>query len=368
MHQMNDAFELSRTEQAYLARQLGNVSRSFALVVPFVEVPTRHYLATAYLLCRVVDNIEDCGRSTEWKDERFGEFLGLLIEPGRAEQVLGLWDGEPWPGLTDKETLLMGCDDGLMLWQIYAQMPEEPRAIVGHWTSAMAEGMRQLGDPNHCPCFVKHEGVDILEAQSDYDGYCYYVAGTVGNMASELVVRQYGLTADVAEVLQSRAEACGLSLQKTNIVKDFAEDLARGICYLPDEWLRKAEYLPLALQGAAPAWKAMVLGDVLTQLREATDYLLALPYTAAGYRRASLMCLLPAYQTLLLAAQRQETLFTSRHEVKISKPTMARCLVDSQALLFDNDGVRRYSRQLESAILGEFTPRNKTSAATSLPF
>jgi farnesyl-diphosphate farnesyltransferase len=365
---MNDEFEPTRAEQGYLERQLGNVSRSFALVVPFVEPPTGHYLATAYLLCRVVDNIEDCGRSAEWKDERFGEFLGLLAEPGRAQQVLAVWDREFWPGLTDKEALLMGCDEGLMLWQIYAQMPEEPRAIVRHWTSAMAEGMRQLGDPNHCPCFVKHEGVDILEAESDYDGYCYYVAGTVGNMASELIVRQYGLTADVAEALNSRAEACGLSLQKTNIVKDFAEDLARGICYLPDRWLREADYLPLSLQGAAPAWKAMVLGDVLTQLRGATDYLLALPYSATGYRRASLMCLLPAYQTLLLAAQRQETLFTAQHQVKISKPTMARCLVDSQALLFDNDGVRRYSRRVESAILDKFRPRDKTSATTSLPF
>lgn len=230
----------------------------------------------------------------------------------------------------------------------------------------MAEGMSQLGNPNHCPCFVRRKGVEILREQADYDGYCYYVAGTVGIMASELIIRQYGLSEAVAEILNSHAEACGRSLQKTNIVKDFAEDLTRGICYLPDAWLSEADYLPLSLQGATPAWKSMVLADVLTELRGATDYLLALPYEATGYRRASLMCLLPAYQTLLQAAQRQKTLFTSQHQVKISKPVMLQCLVDSQRLLFDNEGISRYSLQLETAILDQFHPVAKDSASISL--
>ena len=148
-----------------------------------------------------------------------------------------------------------------------------------------------------------------------------------------------------AEVLNLRAEACGRSLQKTNIIKDFAEDLERCICYLPDRWLSEAAYQPLALQGAARDWTAMVFADVLSELRGATDYVLALPYQAAGYRRASLLCLLPAYQTLLLAARRHATLFTSKHQVKISKPTMARCLADSQRLQFDDNAIRRYSRR-----------------------
>lgn len=367
MDQTDETFEPSPAEQGYLERQLNNVSRSFALVLPFVELPARHYLATAYLLCRVVDNIEDCMRPAEWRDERFAEFLHLLGHPSHAGEVLRGWEGEFWPGLTNEEARLMCSDDGLMLWQIYAQVPEAPRQIVHHWTSTMAQGMRQLGDPDHCPCFVRRQGVDILREQSDYDRYCYFVAGTVGNMASELIIRQYGLSADVAEVLNARAEACGRSLQKTNIVKDFAEDLARGICYLPDAWLGQADYLPLSLQGATPAWKSMVLADVLTELRGATDYLLALPYEATGYRRASLMCLLPAYQTLLLAAQRQKILFTSRHQIKISKPAMVQCIVDSKRLLFDNDGIRRYSQELEGAIFEQFKPVTKTFTRVSLP-
>ena len=81
---------------------------------------------------------------------------------------------------------------------------------------------------------------------------------------------------------------------------------------------------------------------------------------------ASLLCLLPAYQTLLLAAQRHATLFTRKHQVKISKPTMAQCIGDSQRLQFDNSGIRRYSQDVESAILNQFRPSKSLSATRSL--
>ena len=100
MYQMYDAFEPTSTATDYLQYQLNSVSRSFALVVPCVEPPTRHYLATAYLLCRVVDNIEDCSQPAAWKDDAFGEFLGLLSDPSLAGEVLASWDNQPWPGLT----------------------------------------------------------------------------------------------------------------------------------------------------------------------------------------------------------------------------------------------------------------------------
>jgi hypothetical protein len=92
-----------------------------------------------------------------------------------------------------------------------------------------------------------------------------------------------------------------------------------------------------------------VLGNVMDELEESVDYVLALPYNAAGYRMASLLCLLPAYQTLLLAAQRQEELFTPDHHVKISRDTMSQCLLDARSMLVDNDAILRYSREIKNA-------------------
>jgi farnesyl-diphosphate farnesyltransferase len=352
---------LTDVEKNYLDDMMSKVSRSFALVVLNLEGPLNITMAAAYLICRVVDNIEDCAQTLAWKEQRFQEFHRLIEEPGGAPQILAAWNRESWPGLTQDESEMMGEDGGLSLWEIYAQIPARSRSIIRRWTSEMADGMLRVEDPDQHPLLENRGGVRVLAAESDYNEYCFYVAGTVGHMATELVVAHYGLAEDVATRLLATCEACGRGLQKTNIVKDFAEDLGRGISYLPYTWHREADDAPLSLAGAPVQWKKKVIGDVVRELHDATEYVLALPYDAAGYRMASLMSLLPAYQTLLLAARRHDTLFTAAHHVKISRATMARCQRDAHSMLADNDAVRRYSRRLEGEIDAAMVQKGATA-------
>jgi farnesyl-diphosphate farnesyltransferase len=349
-----DIFELTSTQEAYLNSWMQRVSRSFALVVPWLEAPLNHYLATAYLLCRVVDNIEDCTQPAEWKKQCFAEAAFLLAEPQSAAEILTGWQQERWPGLTPDEQQMMNVSDGETLWHIYGSIPAESRQIIQRWVLEMIEGMSRLDAPEREPHFVERQGVQVLARETDYSQYCYVVAGTVGYMSTELVIQQYGLGDGLAERLLASCEACGRGLQKTNIVKDFAKDLRRGISYLPDEWLQEIDSAPLSLQGAPPAWSWKIVNNVLEELQEATDYLVALPYTAAGYRMASLMSLLPAYQTLLLAAQQHSTLFTPDHRVKIPRQTMIQCIQDGQTMVTDNKAVLAYSKRLEQAVKATF--------------
>ena len=348
------SFRLTKAQETYLDTAMNKVSRSFALVVPCLEEPLNHVLATAYLLCRVADNIEDCAQPFAWRERRFAEFSHLLAEPTPARQLLSDWERRSWPGLTADEEQMMGVEGGLLLWQIYALIPHETRSVIHHWVSVLAGGMRQIEDPLRSPERVNRHGVQMLATEESYNHYCYFVAGTVGYMATELAIQHYPLADDIAGKLLANCKACGRGLQKTNIVKDFAQDLSRGVSYLPDEWLREAEYAPLSLAGAPLVWKQKVIDDVLDELQDATDYILALPYSAVGYRLASLLCLLPAYQTILLAAQRQESLFTPDHHVKISRPTMAQCFQDAQAMVADNDAVWQYNQQITQAIAAIF--------------
>ncbi|MFN2203319.1 MAG: squalene/phytoene synthase family protein [Caldilineaceae bacterium] len=344
------AFHIDEEQVDYLSEWMQKVSRSFALVVPFVEEPLTHYLATAYLLCRVADNIEDCSQPIEWKQARFAELGALLDEPGQAASVLSSWADLEWPGLTGDERAIMQPEHGIPLWDIYANFPQSSRDIVRRWVQAMAGGMAQLGDTGDQPHFVSRQGIQILGDEADYNGYCYIVAGTVGYMSTELVIEHYGVDEEAAGRLRATAEACGRGLQKTNIVKDFAKDLARGVCYLPESWMREASYTPLALEGAPGKWSQHVIGNVLDELGDATKYLVALPYAAEGYRMASLLCLLPAYETLLLAAQKGQELFTAEHQVKISRQAMGQCLEDGQRLLHDNDAISAYSQEMDTRI------------------
>ncbi len=70
------------------------------------------------------------------------------------------------------------------------------------------------------------------ETFEDLYVYCYRVASTVGLMSSEIL----GYT-DVKAL--EYAEALGIAMQLTNILRDIKEDAAMGRIYLPQEDLRK---------------------------------------------------------------------------------------------------------------------------------
>lgn len=337
-------------QSTYLTHHMKKVSRSFALVVSYLEEPLQQQMATAYLICRVLDNIEDCGQPYWWKEKRFAEFLAMLEKPGLAHETLMHWGWEPWPLLTNDERKLMRPGGGQELWRIYAQFPEPARLSIKHWASLMAGGMRQSTNPAQSARFRHRNDVRLLARADDYNDYCYYVAGTVGHMATELVIQHYQFDKTIANALLATCESCGRGLQKTNIVKDYVKDLRRGVCYLPDQWLREIDYVPLDLAGAPPDWTRQVLADVVSELVEATEYVLALPYSAKGYRLASLMCLLPAYQTLALAAKRHKRLFTNDHQCKISRMTMMTCLLNARSMAADNDAIRRMGSRLQFEI------------------
>jgi phytoene synthase len=87
------------------------------------------------------------------------------------------------------------------------------------------------------------------------DLYCDRVAAAVGRLS----VRAFG---DASEAADRVAHALGRALQFTNILRDLAEDTARGRLYLPREWL-DAEAVPhdpaasLAAPGLAPVCARM---------------------------------------------------------------------------------------------------------------
>ncbi len=337
------SFVLANVQKAYLTTTMKGVSRSFALVTPNVEAPLDDYLSTAYLICRVVDNIEDCTQPFVWQQQRFAEFNHLLYRPEDAPNILRQWQQEAWLGLDAEESAMMSLEGGLMLWQIFATIPEPSRQVIARWAEAMSLGMERVQDPADSGLFVERNGVKLPATEAEYNQYCFYVAGTVGRMATELVIIQYGVNGRQAEKLLNLSDSCGRALQKTNIVKDFAKDLQRGICFLPDTWLREAAYSPLRLAGASHSWKASVIRNVMQELDEAVAYVQALPLTAVGYRRASLLAMMPAYHTLLLAAKKLPRLFTIDHRVKISRQTMAQCMLEAARIAKNNKAIATYA-------------------------
>lgn len=344
-------YHLTKTEKAYLSTYMNKVSRSFTLVAPQVESPLDDYLAVAYLICRVVDNIEDCVLPYQSKQTRFTEFTYLLNNPKQAEHILRDWELVDWDGLSPDEIEMMTREDGLALWQIYAQIPPAYRSSINEWASTMASGMALVTNLDDNSFFTTEQQIRLPLTAVEYNRYCFYVAGTVGRMITELAITYYDIDRNIGQPLLTYSEACGRALQKTNIVKDFAKDLARGDSFLPDEWMKEVDYAPFALKEVPFWWKKKVLLDVLAELDDSVNYVINLPITAVGYRKAGLLMMLPAYQTLLLAAKRYQTLFTPDHGVKISRTTMGKCLIQAQVMATNDDSIRAYGQDVSQQII-----------------
>ena len=63
----------------YESRILEKVSRSFALTIPQLPLPLNQPVANAYLLCRIVDTIEDeAGLTIDQKEHFFHEFIDVV--------------------------------------------------------------------------------------------------------------------------------------------------------------------------------------------------------------------------------------------------------------------------------------------------
>ena len=91
----------------------------------------------------------------------------------------------------------------------------------------------------------------VAPTLADLDLYCDRVAAAVGHLS----VRAFGDDTPAADEV---AHALGRALQLTNILRDIAEDAARGRLYLPREWLDAAG-VPATPEGAlaSPALPAV---------------------------------------------------------------------------------------------------------------
>jgi farnesyl-diphosphate farnesyltransferase len=347
------AFQLTDAEQTFLSDSLTGVSRSFALVIPVLEAPLDSTISLAYLVCRVCDNIEDCEQPLEWKRKRFDEFDSLVENPEVYEATLARWSEMEWPGLTEEEQRLMG-PEGSTLWAVLSRLPVRLQHSVLGCAHEMQKGMLRSLEAHPEDVRVE-EGVQTLLDDEALERYCYYVAGTVGWMCTEMAVYHYNLHPEVRHHLHLLCEQFGAGLQKTNILKDFARDRKRGFSYFPLAWHEEIDNAALRLEGAPTFWKRQVLENILSDLSDALDYVVALPLHAQGYRLFCLRAIIPAYETLLIAAKNSPQLFTPEHHVKISRGTLWDCLKESELQVADNERIHSYRSSMESQILAELS-------------
>lgn len=225
-------------QAARLDHLLAETSRTFALTIPFLPEPTRREATVAYLLFRIADTLED---ATLWSGARkaaeldaFGELLESPSEEAAAARAAA-WMVHP--PLRHAGYLALLADVPLVLGAARTLAPEARRLVLSY-TLRTAREMKRF-------VLREREGALRLTDVADLKGYCYAVAGIVGELLTELFVLGRDRLQPIAGPLRADAAAFGEALQLVNILKDASDDSTEGRHFLPagvsrDEVLRIA--------------------------------------------------------------------------------------------------------------------------------
>lgn len=339
---MNDPDE----QLAYCRRILPRVSRTFALGIELLNQPLRETVTVAYLICRILDTVEDTTALPS------GERAALLERAGRELPDPELWRNccrtigdalpeEDFPG--DEPDL---CRRAGLVLEVYHRFPPAVRAAIAGPVGEMAAGMAGTVRRESAPGGLR------LETIKDLEEYCYYVAGTVGVMLTSLFrLDRPAVTAAVKDKLRPAGVDFGLGLQLTNIIKDVADDSSRGVSYLPRGLLEDAG---ITLEGAvedpadprARKVAQRLVRLALPRLDRGLEYTLDIP---AGESDLRLFCALPlffAIRTLGMAADVSRVF--GREPLKISRGEVAEIHRRLKKIAGDNGELRaEYNREKE---------------------
>ncbi len=310
------------------------VSRTFALGIKVLPGDLGQAVLDAYLLCRIADTVEDApGVDPQVKAALFDDFLAAFDNAdARARFVAGV---QPLTGELAHLTLTRNTD---LVLEHFSRLPVNTRRVVQKWVAEMSAGMRKF-------VLLYPDGIRIQTIE-EYKEYCYYVAGTVGYMLTDLWHEHSpSIGAKRYAILRERCRAFAEALQTVNILKDVAMDAEKeNSIYVPEELLRahgstQSRILAPELLASNRAALSQLIQLAWHDLEEARNYLLLIPRRAVSIRLFCILPLLLAYATLRDLVQ-STAMLSSGGSVKISRREVKSLLMTGSMLVMSNSGVR----------------------------
>lgn len=262
-----------------LDQLLVETSRTFALAIPLLPEPIRRAVGVAYLLFRVADTLED---AEAWpraaRARALSDFAELLHGRGDARAFSQSWL-DPAPLQHDGYLRLLARTPELL--QSLDALPAS--AIVREHTLRTTLGMRQVVLDRGAAGDERKVSLRDLE---DLRQYCYYVAGIVGELLTDVFVHHAPSLQAELPTLRAEERAFGEGLQLVNILKDEADDASEDRVFIPKGVARAdllalaradlaaaARYVAAIERGGAPPGVAAFTGLPLALARESLDAL-----------------------------------------------------------------------------------------------
>ncbi len=211
---------LKLDDKAFCCAALTKVSRSFAAVIQQLPEDLKNAVCVFYLVLRALDTIED---DMKFPPKEKLKLLRSFHEKSYDEQftLRNVGDQE------DYRVLLEHYDKVV---RFFKSLDVGYRDVIVDITEKMGKGMAD---------FIEKKVITV----KDYNLYCHYVAGLVGVGLSDLFSAS-GLEDSGLKNRHDLSNSMGLFLQKTNIIRDYHEDLFSDRTFWPKEiWGKYADEL-----------------------------------------------------------------------------------------------------------------------------
>jgi farnesyl-diphosphate farnesyltransferase len=238
---------------SYCYYTLDKVSRSFAVVIRQLSPELRDAVCVFYLALRALDTIED-DLSTDF-DQRMSwlnDFHNNIGNPAFRLKNVG------------------DTPDYIELMENYHHVAIAYNGLKPKYQSVIKEIAREMG------LGMAHFAQNEVITKADYDKYCHYVAGLVGIGLSQLFAASGIENQELLSQL-TIANSMGLFLQKTNITRDYAEDVEQGRFFWPKEiWSQYADEKASMYKNPSPESMQCLnhmVNNALAHYTDCLDYL-----------------------------------------------------------------------------------------------
>lgn len=204
---------------------LAHTSRTFALAIPLLPAPASGDVTLAYLLLRIADTLEDAERLSAAERVAALDELSQVMQLrdiGAARRFAKHWSAKRPTDDVWCQRLLSHAGDVV---RSAAQLDEQVSGLVFVHCRRVMQGMAQFAA-------ASSDGPVRLDSLADLRRYCYFVAGIVGELLTD-VFRARIDSALPFEALRQRAPYFGEGLQLINMLRDSDGDAREGRQFLP---------------------------------------------------------------------------------------------------------------------------------------
>lgn len=291
---------------------LTHSSRSFVAVIKELNPELRNAIMIFYLVLRALDTIED----------------DMTLDPKVKVPLLRSFDQKlalkDWSfndsGPNEKDGIVLVEFPNILVE--YHKLKSEYQDIIKDITKKMGNGMADYINDEE----FNLNGVNTIK---DYDLYCHYVAGLVGEGLTKISCEANFADQSLLNEMEL-SESMGLFLQKTNIIRDYHEDYEDGRSFWPKEiWGQYTEQLgdfvrPENYQNGLHCVSHLVLNS-MDHIKDCLIYLSKV-YDSSTFN----FCAIPQVMAIATLAEvfQNENIF--KKNVKIRKGTACKLILNAR--------------------------------------